>query len=151
RRAHVVLLAASLVALSGCFHGSSVNTVPVIDSSSRLQTAQGAGVTVKTLYTFSSTGEVIPSGPFETDANGDYFGTLHGKPGQKSYFFELTPSRSGLHETILYTFTPGTAQGTYVGPIARDAANNFWVVSSNGIFVLRRLSGAWTASQIQFC
>ncbi|HEV3155194.1 MAG TPA: hypothetical protein VGZ02_15400 [Candidatus Baltobacteraceae bacterium] len=150
RRAHVVLLAAAFVAFSAC-HGSSVNTVPVIGSSSRRQNAQGAGVTVRTLYTFSSTGEIIPSGPFETDANGDYFGTLHGKSWQKSYFFELTPSHTGLHETILYTFTPGTAQGTYVGPIARDAANNFWIVSSNGVFVLRRLSGAWTASQIQYC
>ena len=97
-------------------------------------TPSGGGFKKSTIYLFNPPPDASqPVGTPVLDANGDVFGvTQQGGTANQGAVFELTPTRSGYAESVLYSFPGGTGGSLPQSGLTFDAHGALYGTTQNG-------------------
>lgn len=116
-------------------------------------TPSKAGWTETVLHSFTGSDGALPSAGLILDGGGNLYGTTQaGGAAGFGVVFELSPSRAGWTETVLYSFTGGNDGRGPVGGVVFDSGGNLYGTTSGGgypigggtVFELTPSGGGWT-------
>jgi len=103
------------------------------------------------IFTFQSSGGIVPAGGVNFDGSGNLYGTTNqGGANGFGAVYQLTPSGGGWTQTVLHSFQ-NASDGSYSGDLVFDGSGNLYGATFDGgpngggtVYQLVKSNGSWT-------